>query len=334
LALLPRLLKESRPDLGVAHFWHIPWPTHEIFRICPWRRQILEGLLGNDLVGLQIQYHCIRFLECVDAELQVRVDRENQCIWHGDRVTFVRSFPIGTDAAGVAEQADSAESATEAQRLRRLLGPDVEAVVVGVDRLDYTKGIPERFEAIDRFLNDNPAWRGRFQYLGVAAPSRTHIRTYQELSDRVARLVNDINWRHGTDAWRPILLLGGHAGPATTRALYRLGHVCMVTSLHDGMNLVAKEYVAARTDSDGVLILSRFTGAARELTDALLVNPYDAAGMARAILAALEMSEHERRRRMQRMRARVFERNVFEWARQFLGEAARRAEAAVQGAPL
>lgn len=332
LALLPRMLREARPDLGIAHFWHIPWPTHEIFRVCPWRREILEGLLGNDLLGLQIQYHCIRFLECVDAELQVRVDREHQCVWHGSRVTYVRSFPIGTDAAGVAAQAESAETAAEAERLRRLIGEGVEAVAVGVDRLDYTKGIPERFEAIDRFLNENPAWRGRFQYLGVAAPSRTLIRTYQELSDRVGRLIDDINWRHGTDVWKPIVLLREHAGPATTRALYRLGRVCMVTSLHDGMNLVAKEYVAARTDGDGVLILSRFTGAARELTDAVLVNPYDAAATARAILAALEMTEDERRRRMERMRARVFERNVFEWARRLLGQAARRAEEPFQEA--
>ncbi len=333
LALLPRMLKETRPHLGVAHFWHIPWPTHELFRVCPWRREILEGLLGNDLLGLQTQYDCNRFLECVDAELQVRVDREQQCVWHGDRVTYVRSFPIGTDAAGVAAQADSAETAAEAERLQRLLGPGVEAVAVGVDRLDYTKGIPERFEAIDRFFIENPAWQGRFQYIGVAAPSRTRIRTYQELGDRVGSLVDDINWRHGTDNWKPIVLLREHVGPATTRALYRLGRLCLVTSLHDGMNLVAKEYVAARTDGDGVLILSRFTGAASELVDAILVNPYDASSTARAILASLEMTEDERRRRMERMRARVFERNVFEWARRLLGEAARRAEAPVPGAP-
>jgi trehalose 6-phosphate synthase len=219
-------------------------------------------------------------------------------------------------------------------RLRQLLAPGVETIAVSVDRLDYTKGMLERLHAIDRFLTENSGWQGRFQFLSITAPSREHIQTYQDVADRVEDLIEDINWRHGTETWRPVIFLHEHVGQTTTHALYRLGHVCLVTSLHDGMNLVAKEYVAARTDGDGVLVLSRFTGAARELTSAILVNPYDAAGTAHAILAALEMPEGERRRRMERLRAQVLEKNVYDWARRLFNSALRRADApAPQPAP-
>ncbi|MEW6742724.1 MAG: trehalose-6-phosphate synthase [Planctomycetota bacterium] len=327
LALLPKLLREARPDLGIAHFWHIPWPNPEIFRICPWRRDLLEGILGNDLIGFHLQYHCLRFLESVEGELQVRIDREHQCIFYGDRVTYVRSFPIGTDAQAISDMSQSDEVTAEIASLWRLLSSSTEVVGVSVDRLDYTKGVPERLQAIDRFLSENPSWRGRVQFLAVAAPSRIHIQTYQNLGDQVSDLVEDINWRHGSDGWQPLITLQHHVGVRTAVAIYRLGHVCLVTSLHDGMNLVAKEYVAARADGDGVLLLSRFTGSARDFPDAILVNPYDVAGMATALAAALEMPEEERRARMARMRAQIFERNVYDWARRVFDAAVRRADA-------
>lgn len=325
-ALLPKFLKDARPDLAVAHFWHIPWPNPEIFRICPWRQEIIEGLLCNDLLGFHSQHYCRQFLDSVDSELIRRVDRTDQTVHSDDHVAYVRTFPIGIDGEKTLKLANSESVEEEITRLRKQYHLTAEHIAVGVDRLDYTKGIPERLLAIDRFLTDHPEWKEKFQYVGVAAPSRIRIPAYQAIADRVEELVEDINWRHGSDEWKPIVFIHETVGKETVTALYRLGQLCLVTSLHDGMNLVAKEFIASSVGRPGVLLLSCFTGAAHEFPEALLVNPYDRAETADAIYKALTMSEEERSQRMEKMRERVLTRNVYDWARRLFAAAVRKAD--------
>jgi trehalose 6-phosphate synthase len=318
-ALLPRFLKEARPDLLIAQFWHIPWPNPEAFRICPWKHEILWGLLGNDLLGFHIRYHCDNFLATVDRELEVRVDRERSSVFHHDGVeTLVHPFPISTDFAALSLHADSEEVRAESARLQVNYGLLGKRVCVGVDRLDYTKGIPERLRAFDRLLTKCPEYRERIVLIQAGPDSRAHIPRYQALSEGIGNLVEDINWRHGVNGWSPILWLHQHLMLTQVLALYRLAEVCVVSSLHDGMNLVAKEYVAANTTANGVLVLSRFTGAARELREALLINPYDTENFADTLAAALTMEAGERAERMQTLRATVENNNIYRWAGKML----------------
>ncbi|MBI4355153.1 MAG: trehalose-6-phosphate synthase [Candidatus Omnitrophica bacterium] len=312
---LSRLIKARCPNTMTAQFWHIPWPNREAFRICPWGEEILDGLLGNDLLGFHLQHHAQNFMDTVDRGIEAKVDYEQLRITRGGRQTLVRPFPISVDFARSAEEARGADVAKEMQRLTQLFGlKRYEAIGLGVDRIDYTKGIPERLHAIDRFLQRHPEHAKRFVFIQVGVPSRVHIGSYQALNDRLDTLIEEINWRHRSDGWQPIVYLKEHQPRTTLLALYRLARFALVSSLHDGMNLVAKEFVAARDDEDGILILSPFTGAARELTDALLVNPYAADHLAQAIHQALTMSADERRRRMQRLRQTVREYNIYRWA--------------------
>ena len=228
-ALLPRLIKERRPNAVVAQFWHIPWPNAEAFRICPWKKEILEGLLGNDLLGFHIQNHCNNFLNTIDREMEARLDRERFAVYFHDRPTFVRPFPISVDFDGTAAEADSPEVAEEMKAIRRRYDLRDRIVGVGIDRMDYTKGIPERLTAIDRFLTRHPEQRGKFVFIQVGVPSRVHIPAYKALGDRVQGLVDQINWRHGRDRWRPIVYLPEHHGRRSLTALYRLARFCMVT---------------------------------------------------------------------------------------------------------
>jgi trehalose 6-phosphate synthase len=312
--LLPRMLKEANPNLIVAQFWHIPWPNREVFRVFPWKEQLLDGLLGNDLLGFHLRYHCQNFLDTVERTIESKVDLERSEIMRGKKVTVVRPFPISIDFDSHVELARSQEVEAEMDRWRRQLGLGDLLLGIGIERLDYTKGIPDRLRAVAAFLENCPAYRQRFLFVQVAVPSRSHIPQYRDLEEEVDRLVEEINWKWSTDSWRPIVLLKHHHDQPAMIALHRLSHFCMVTSLHDGMNLVAKEYVASRLDEGGMLILSPFTGTARELTDALLVNPYAIDEMADAIRQALEMREPERRRRMQKMRTAVASNNVYRWA--------------------
>ncbi|MBI2495233.1 MAG: trehalose-6-phosphate synthase [Candidatus Omnitrophica bacterium] len=312
LALLSRLLK--RANIRTAQFWHIPWPNREAFRICPWAEEILDGLLGNDLLGFHIQYHCLNFLDAVDRMIEARVDYERSEVTRGGLVTMVRPFPISIDFERVAERAADAETQAEMGRLKRRFGLRDRLIGLGVDRIDYTKGIPERLRAVDRFLGRHPEFQKRFVFVEVGVPSRVHIEAYQRINDEIDQLVESINWKYQTGNWKPILYLKEHARPATLQAWYRLAHLCAVTSLHDGMNLVAKEFVASRVREDGVLILSRFTGAARELADAELVNPYGIDEIAEALYRAAVMSPQEQQRRMRRLRSRVGEQNIYRWA--------------------
>ena len=332
-ALLPRLLKKARADLVVMQFWHIPWPNREIFRVCPWKEEILDGLLGNDQLSFHIQYHCNNFLDTVERFLESRVDMEHFAVDRGGHTTYVRPHPISIDPEAVAAFPPE-ELEKEQERLRKQFRLHDRTLLVGVERVDYTKGIPDRFQAVDRLLTLHPELKRRFCFVQVGAPSRTHIPTYRRLNDELHALVEEINWRHGDDDWRPIIYINEHYDMQQVHALYRMATGCVVSSLHDGMNLVAKEFVASRTDLHGVLVLSRFTGAARELSDAVLINPYAVDEFAEALRIALTMPLEEQERRMRRLRAQVADNNVFRWAGMLLSEAGKLVEVVYADAPV
>jgi trehalose 6-phosphate synthase len=327
-ALLPRMLKEARPDLAVAQFWHIPWPTRDAFGICPWAGELLDGLLGNDLLGFHTQQHCAGFLYTVDRTLESVVDYEHATVQRQGRQTLVRPYPISVDFAAISAEAEAPGVAAEAERLRHQFGLRGQLVGVGVDRLDYTKGIPERFRAIDRLLDAHPEYRDRFTFLQLGPVSRIHIPEYQALNDELYHLMVAINRKHGDGAWQPIRLLKANHPRSALLAFFRLADLCVVSSLHDGMNLVAKEFVAARPDGETALVLSRYAGAARELVDAVQINPYDIEGFAEGLRAALELPAEEKHRRMARMRATVAENTVYDWASRMLADLARVADQA------
>lgn len=319
-ALLPRMIKQARPDARVAIFWHIPWPNPEAFGICPWQRELVDGLLGADLIGFHIQAHCTNFLQTVDRIVESRIDWEHFSVQRLDHHTTVRPFPISVEA-GEATSEPLRESAYEERgALLKSLGVEAALMGVGVDRMDYTKGILERFLAIERFLEKYPRYQGVFTFVQIGAPTRTHIKRYHDLQAEVEAEADRINWRFQGGQWKPIVLLNRQHSHKEIEPYYRAADLCLVTSLHDGMNLVAKEFVATRHDERGVLILSCFTGAARELRDALQVNPYDIDQTAEAIRAALEMQPEEKQMRMQRMRKLVRENNVYRWAGTLIGE--------------
>jgi alpha,alpha-trehalose-phosphate synthase [UDP-forming] len=320
-ALLPRMVKEARPDVRIAIFWHIPWPNPEAFGICPWQRELLDGLLGADLVGFHTQAHCNNFLETVDAALESRIEWEHFAVKRVGHTTSVRPFPISVDFRETQAAAEITASPYELRSaLLKNLGIKASFLGVGVDRVDYTKGILERFRGLEQFLEKYPAYVGKFTFVQIGAPSRTHIQRYQDFLGEVQAEAERINARFQTPDWKPIALLIRHHSHAEIMPYYRAADLCMVTSLHDGMNLVAKEYVATREDEEGALILSQFTGASRELRDALVVNPYDADQLAESIRMALEMDADERHLRMQRMRRMVREHNVYHWAGNLISE--------------
>jgi trehalose-6-phosphate synthase len=319
-ALLPRMIKQSRPDARVSIFWHIPWPNPEAFGICPWQRDLVDGLLGADLIGFHIQAHCTNFLQTVDRVLESRIDREHFSVQRLDHHTAVRPFPISVDLTDAPGELPMGSAYEERASLLKSLGVEADCMGIGVDRLDYTKGILERFLAIERFLEKYPAYQKVFTFVQIGAPSRTHIKRYHELQAEVESEADRINWRFEADKWKPIILLNRQHSHNEITPYYRAADLCLVTSLHDGMNLVAKEFIATRRDELGVLILSCFTGAARELRDALQVNPYDIDQTAEAIRAAIEMLPEEKRARMQRLRKQVREHNVYRWAGSLIGE--------------
>ncbi len=273
LALLPACLREANPKLLIAQFWHIPWPNQETFRVCPWDQQILHGLLGNDLLGFHVRYHCQNFIDTVATTTEARVDAEASAVTRAGHQTLVRQFPISLDIDAMSEQAQAADTAARVARLRRRLGLTNQRVLLGIDRIDYTKGIPERLRALDRLLATHPEYIGKLRFVQVGAPSRTRIYPYQALGKEIESFVEEINWKYAQGRWAPIVYRQIPARPDEVIALYQLADVCVVTSLHDGMNLVAKEYVAARPDGDGVLILSRFTGSARGARAELASQP-------------------------------------------------------------
>jgi trehalose 6-phosphate synthase len=319
-ALLPRMIKQSRPDARVAIFWHIPWPNPEAFGICPWQRELVDGLLGADIIAFHIQSHCTNFLQTVDRVVESRIDWEHFSVQRLDHNTTVRPFPISVEVAEGTAGPPRESAYEERAALLKNLGVEAALMGIGVDRMDYTKGILERFLAVERFLEKYPRYQGVFTFVQIGAPTRTHIKRYHDLQAEVEAEADRINWRFQADQWKPIVLLNRQHSHQEIAPYYRAADLCLVTSLHDGMNLVAKEFVATRDDERGVLILSCFTGAARELRDALQVNPYDIDQTAEAIRAALEMQSDEKQMRMQRMRRQVRENNIYRWAGSLIGE--------------
>src|ERR1700684_2767277 len=257
------MIKQSRPDARVAIFWHIPWPNPEAFGICPWQRELVDGLLGADLIGFHIQSHCTNFLQTVDRTLESRIDWEHCTVNREEHRTVVKPFPISVEFPENPAPAGAVESVyMERVALLRELGVEAVFLGVGVYRVKYTKGILERFLAIERLLEKYPVYQNKFTFVQIGAPSRTHIKRYHDLLGEVEAEADRINWRFQNGSWRPIVYLKRQFSHEEVEKYYRAADVCLVTSLHDGMNLVAKEFLAARDDEQGVLILSRFTGAA------------------------------------------------------------------------
>ncbi len=313
LALLPAMLKKARPDAEVALFWHIPWPSAVQFSICPWRKDILEGMLGADLVGFHTQHFCNSFIDTVATELESRIDYDQFSVHRTNHETRVESFPISIAFPGGAE----AEGEPDRSVLERLeIHP--EYLGLGVERLDYTKGILERFKGIEFFLTNHPEYRGRFIFLQIVSPSRGTIPKYREYAETVFAEAKRVNDAFATRDWKPIVIEHRHYSHAELKHLYALADLCLVTSVHDGMNLVAKEYVAAHGDKGGALVISQFAGASRDLKGALIVNPYSAEDTAENILRALTMPILEQNRRMKLMRDSVRSYNVFRWAAEII----------------
>ena len=312
-ALLPRFIKDARPDVVVCQFWHIPWPNAEMFRVCPWAEQILHGLLGNDLLSFHIQYHCNNFLETVERTLEARVDYEHFAVVRGGQPTILKPFAISIDP-DLWTMPPRFDREAEERTVRESLGIRDERIVFGVDRLDYTKGIPDRLRAFERLLARHPDWREKAVFVQIGAPSRDQLARYRTLSEEVEAIVAEVNGRFGTATWQPVVYVHEHREPAQIAAIYRAASVCVVSSLHDGMNLVAKEFIASRGDERGVLVLSSFTGAARELQEAVLVNPFAIDQFGDALHTALSMPAEQQERRMRALRARVHNHTVFDWA--------------------
>lgn len=324
-ALLPRLIKERLPEATIITFWHIPWPNPESFSICPWSEQVLKGLLGSSILGFHTQAHCNNFVDTVDRLLEARVDRESFRVSLAGSDTAIHRYPISIDwpPAGNLVSKPIEECRQDVRRDNDL--PPGHALGVGVDRLDYTKGIIERFRAIERLLELKPEWIGRFSLIQIAAPTRSSIDEYhahEALVRATASRINDRFSRSARSGPPPIILRIAHHEPQLVFEYYRAAELCFVSSLHDGMNLVAKEFIASRSDERGVLILSQFTGAARELPEALIVNPYDADQCAAALHVALTMDLSEQRDRMRLMRGLIAEFNVYRWAGRMLLDAA------------
>lgn len=318
-ALLPRLVKSTRPDAAVCIFWHIPWPNSEAFSICPWKKEILDGLLGADVIGFHTQLFCNNFISTVSKELEALIDVEHSSITKNDHTSYVAPFPISVDFTGRKLSRQELEAqAKAAKKIREELGIKTQYMGVGVERLDYTKGLLERVKAIELFLEKYPQYRGEFTFVQVADPSRTNIKEYQEFERRFIEEVERVNNLYRQNGWKPIILIKEHRDYEYLYNLYRAADFCLVTPLHDGMNLVAKEFVAARNDERGVLILSQYVGAAQELREALIINPYDGMQTAEAIRAALEMQPAEQARRMRKLRNTVKNNNVYRWAAEII----------------
>lgn len=323
-ALLPAMIRERLPRATILTFWHIPWPNPESFGICPWRKEILQGMLGSTILGFHTRFHCKNFIETVDRFLEARIEHEHSTISYQDKETLVESYPISIEwpSDEARRRWPTIESCRRAV-FERLGLPDGTVLALGVDRFDYTKGILERLHAVERLLDKRPEWIGRFVFVQIAAPTRASLEEYRAFHERIDRVTQRINERFGRPGYKPVHLLVQHHEHEQVTELFRACDVCVVTSLHDGMNLVCKEFVAARDDDRGVLILSRFAGAARELTEALIVNPYHVEETADALHRAATMPEPEQRERMASLRMTVREFNVFRWAANMLADASR-----------
>ena len=317
--LLGKMIKEKRPDATIALFWHIPWPTPESFSICPYQKDILDGMLGCDLIGFHVQSHCNNFLDTANRLLESRVDTEKFSVVRLNKETFIRAFPISINGY-MNKEIDTPDLDKQVAKIKKEFELDDKIIGVGVDRIDYTKGIVERVLAIDRFFEKYPQYKKKVVFIQMAAPSRIHIKRYHDLMAEIDELVEKRNWKHMEGNWKPIIYLKKHFSADEIVPYYKMADFCLVSSLHDGMNLVAKEYVASKKDLSGVLILSQFTGAARELTDAVQFNPFAIEEFAEAIKTSIEMPADEKRKRMENMRKIISENNVYRWAANIVTE--------------
>ncbi len=322
-ALLPRFVRERKPNATIVLFWHIPWPNAETFGVCPWKHEMLLHLLSADILGFHTRYHCQNFLASVDRFVECQIDHEHMTVTLQGHVCHVVPYPISIEWPP--RQLDHLPPVSVARSdVRRRYGIRADVSLgIGVERWDFTKGIIERFHAMEMLLDRRPHLRGKVTLLQIAAPSRSKLPAYRTLQEQTLSEVERINSRFRTDSWQPIVLVDTQQTPEAVWELYRAADFCIVNSLHDGMNLVAKEFAAARDDEDGVLILSTFAGASRELLEALLVNPFDVSETAAAIETAIGMPRDQRRERMQLMRRTVKENNVYRWAGRMLMDAAR-----------
>ncbi len=327
LALVPRLLRKRNPRLVTAHFWHIPWPDPDTFFVFPWSAELLDGMLGNNLVGFQLSKHSANFLRCVERAGEHLVDTARGRVFGEANTTVVHDFPIGIDFDHHAKSAASPETGAAIEDWKLRLGSKVR-VGIGIDRIDYTKGIPERFQALDLFFDRHPEWRGNLVFVQVGVPSRDEIPEYRQLAEEIHARIGALNERWGTADWKPVHFVNENLPPAQMIALHRLADFCLVTPLHDGMNLVAKEFVASREDLDGVLVLSRFAGAAVELSSGILVNPFSEEDIADGIHTALTLPRAQRMVRMSRMRSAVRDNDIHRWAADVFSAAVQAAGAA------
>jgi len=319
LALLPKMIKNARPDAVIGLFWHVPWVSPESFSICPWKKEIVDGMLGADLIGFHTQLHCNNFIETVGRELESLIDFEQFTVTRGDHLSVVKPFPISIAFSnGYEYQSPDRGEKLESKKLLQNLGITAKHIGVGVDRLDYTKGILERLKAIEIFLNKYPSYKGNFTFIQIAAPSKSKIKKYSEFASAVQKGVERVNSLFKTRNWKPIVHIEKHHSHEEIDHFYKLADFCLITSLHDGMNLVAKEFIASRNDEKGVLILSQFTGASKELKEALIVNPYNGKQTAEAIHTALEMTNAEQIKRMKKLRSAVRNHNIYRWSAEFL----------------
>ncbi len=320
LALVPKMIKAQKPSAVVGLFWHIPWPNPESFSICPWKKEILEGMLGADLIGFHTQLYCNNFIETVSRELESLIDFERFTITRNNHESSIKPFPISIAFSNVngLDQETMEKNKQESDNLIKSLGIKTKYIGLGVDRLDYIKGIPERLKAIEIFLIKNPKYKTNFTFIQISPPSRTKIKKMRELAEEVEKEVERINAAFKIGNWRPIVFLKKHHDHKELQKFYSAADFCLVTSVHDGMNLVAKEYAAARYDERGVLVLSQYTGASRELKEALIVNPYNAEQTADAIREALEMTPKEQAKRMKEMRETIKNNNVYRWSAELL----------------
>ncbi len=316
LALLPTMLRRMRPTLKIGVFWHIPWPTYEIYRICPWRKDIVAGMLGADFIGFHRGYHVDNFVECTRRDLEVIVDSEPRSIVFKDHVTKVSHVPAGIDYTEIMDVIGNEQP--EKQLIEEDFGFTYDKLGIGVDRVDYTKGIPERLKIIDRFFDKYPEYIGKFTYLMIGAPSRVHIPAYKAINHEISDLVEKINWKYGNGTWLPVQYVNKIVPREKIFHYYNLADICMVTSLDDGMNLVAKEYAICNKPDRGMLLLSKFTGAAKDMKSAMLINPYDTEGSAVALYHALTMDPKEKQKRNMELKKVLAKNNIYQWGIQFI----------------
>lgn len=317
LALLPKMLKEKRPNLTIGTFWHIPWPTHEIFRICPWRKELLEGLLGSDFIGFHRGYHMENFIMSARRELEVIVDSEPRTVIHKEHHTKLANLPAGIDYHEIQQELNIIKD-VDKSLITKDFGIDYENIIIGVDRVDYTKGLIERLKIIDKFFETHPEYLGKLVYLSIGAPSRIHIPAYKNLNRELFDLIEKINWKYSNPDWQPIYFINEVIDRKRLFSYYKLADACLVTSLDDGMNLVAKEYVICTPADKGMLILSKFTGAAKDLKSAVLINPYDIDSSVAALYQALTMKKEEKIERNNKMKTTIKEQNIYNWAINFI----------------